>query len=80
MPPERLLGEHEQLHHCGAEDDEQQQADREDGSWSQNISDGQDGQDDQGRGEDRGADRSTAGLLKVQTGRGLMVTGVMMPG
>ena len=76
MPPERLLGEHEQLHHCGAEDDEQQQADREDGSWSQNISDGQNGQDDQ----DRGADRSTAGLLKVQTGRGLMVTGVMMPG
>jgi hypothetical protein len=76
MPPERLLGEHEQLHHCGAEDDEQQQADREDGSWSQDFSDGQGGQD----GQDRGADRSKAGLLRVQTGRGLMVTGVMMPG
>ena len=77
MPPERLLGEHEQLHHGSAEDDEQQQADREDGSWSQSFSDGQDGQD---RGADRGADRSMMGLIGIQTGRGLMVTGVMMPG
>lgn len=32
------------------------------------------------RGADRGVDRSMEGLVGIQTGRGLMVTGVMMPG